>query len=83
MTNNKRIKSAAQALKESQALKSIWSEESRVTQRILIYMCELLEGHRLTRKQSKPSKWQQHVTKYLRSGKTIKDASADWNKSKP
>ena len=37
------IESAAQAQKQSDKLESIWSQESILTQRILIYMAKLLE----------------------------------------
>jgi hypothetical protein len=40
---NKRIRSAKEALAESKALNQIWSLESRLTQRTLIYIAELLE----------------------------------------
>ena len=75
------IRSAAQALKESKALSSVWSKESRLTQRILIYIVELLENPRRSRRwqQKKLSNWQKHVRKYLRNGKSIKQAAADWN----
>jgi hypothetical protein len=38
-----RITSAKHAQKESMKLKTIWSNETRLTQRILIYVAELLE----------------------------------------
>lgn len=37
------IKSSKQALTKARELKSVWSDESRLTQRILIYACQLLE----------------------------------------
>ena len=43
MDNDTEIKSAAQALRESKKLKQIWSAESRLTQRTLIYIARLLE----------------------------------------
>lgn len=43
MKNNTKIRSAAHAQRESEKLKTIWSEESRLTQRILIYVAGLLE----------------------------------------
>jgi hypothetical protein len=46
MKNMPEIKSAAHALRESKKLKAIWSEESRLTQRILIYIAKLLEARR-------------------------------------
>lgn len=40
---NVKITSAAQALRASKSLPSIWSNESRLSQRILIYIAELME----------------------------------------
>lgn len=75
--NNLTITSARQAMKESKALKTIWSKETLLTQRILIYIAELLEAKQ-RRPKRKPSAWQKHVAKALRAGKTIKQAAAEW-----
>ena len=72
------IRSAKQALKESKALKSVWSAESWLTQRVLIYIAGLLEQNQKPKQRRKPSKWQQHVAAYLRAGKTINQAADDW-----
>jgi hypothetical protein len=43
MKQETEIKSSKQALRESMKLQSIFSEESRLTQRTLIYVATLLE----------------------------------------
>lgn len=50
MENRLRIKSTKQALKLHRKLKSCWSHESLLSQKILIYIAELLE------KQTKPKR---------------------------
>jgi len=32
------------------------------------------------KRKGKPTKWQRHVSKYMKAGKSIKDASHDWKK---
>jgi len=76
------IKSARQALKESRALKSIWSNESRLTQRILIYVAELLEQQTKPKKR-RVSNWQRFAANAVREGKTLSQAAAEWHQRLP
>lgn len=76
------IRSAEQALRESKRLKSIWSYESRLTQRILIYVAALLERQARPTKRRIVSRWQQFAAKAVKDGKTLKQAAAEW-KAKP
>lgn len=82
-----KITSAKKALKESIALESVWSNETRLTQRILIYAVELLEqivdsNKRPKKKPRKVTPWNLHVAKILRAGGTIKEAAEQWKKKK-
>lgn len=43
MKRDTEIRSSRQALRESKKLDKIWSEETRLTQRTLIYIARLLE----------------------------------------
>jgi DNA-binding NarL/FixJ family response regulator len=81
MAKKLKIQSAEQAFKESLALPSIWSDESRLTQRILVYIAELLERQtKPAPKKKRPlSEWQKHVQKSLKAGKSIKQAAKEWN----
>ena len=74
----KPIKSAAQAEAERRQLQSYWSEESQLTQRILIYIAELLEKLVTKNQPRKPTTYQKHVAKILRDGGTMRDAARLW-----
>lgn len=82
------IKSSRKALSESLGLKSIWSDETRLTQRILIYAVELLEviAENTKRKKRKASRkvtpWNIHVSKILKAGGTIQEAAKQWKAKK-
>jgi hypothetical protein len=77
------IRSAEQALRESKRLKSYWSVESRLTQRILIYVAELLERQARPKRRNVATRWQRFAAKAVKDGKTLKQAAAEWNLSKP
>lgn len=79
MKKPRRITSAKQANEESMALKSVWSQESFLTQRILIYIASLLEKRTAQRK---PTTWQKYLGKALKAGKTIQQAGAEWRARK-
>jgi len=75
------ITSSTVAQKLSNNLTSIWSKESYLSQRILIYACTLLEE--IVRTQApkvsrKPSAWQQFFAKEMKAGSTAKEAAAKW-----
>ena len=73
------IKDAKQALKESKALKSIWSEETLLTQRVLIYIAELLEQiAKKKKKKRKPNEWNLYAAKAMHEGKTMKQAAKEY-----
>ncbi len=72
--------------KKHKDLKSSWSGESRLTQRIMITMLEELEtlNEKIEQKNSKikikrkPSEWSLFAGQYLKEGKTMQDASKAW-----
>lgn len=84
MKHNYEIGSSKEALNRSLALKSIWSAESLLTQRILIYIAKLLEqgNQRKRPKKRKASQWSIHLGKCLHEGKTIQEASELWRQKK-
>jgi hypothetical protein len=79
----RRISSSKQAKKECSALKSVWSRESYLTQRVLIYCAELLEqiAAGKKRKKGKKSTWAIFLGKQMRDGKSVKDAASLWRNS--
>lgn len=79
----KPVKSAKQAEDERMALISYWSEESQLTQRILIYVAELLE--KLVKQRStnrKTTAYQKHIMRECAGGKTIQEAAKSWREKK-
>lgn len=78
----KAIKSAKQAEQERMALKSYWSEESQLTQRLLIYVAELLEKLVKQREPRKPSAYQKYISQECAVGKTIQEAAHSWQEKK-
>lgn len=71
-----RIESSKDALERSIALPGVWSLESQLTQRILIYVAQLLE--RKNSPKRKQTAWQKHLGKALKQGKTPKQASVEY-----
>lgn len=76
-----RIRSSKEALHASHHLPSYWSRETLLTQRILIYITELLEKQAI-RKRRNPTAWQIHVGNVLRGGGTIQEAAKKWRTKK-
>jgi hypothetical protein len=77
------ITSSEEAQRLSNNLPSIWSKESYLSQRILIYACSLLE--KLVENKSpkrKPSAWQSFFAKEIKAGKTAKEAAENWKRKK-
>ena len=70
------IRSAREALRLSKALPSIWSQETLLTQRLLIYIAELLEEK--ARPKRKPSEWQRFFAQRVKAGLTAKQAAEEW-----
>lgn len=80
MIKNLKITSAAQALQQSKQLKSVWSLEGLLTQRILIYAVELLEkiaANKSAKKRPRTA-WQAFLAKEMRTGSSIQLAAAKW-----
>lgn len=76
------IKSADQAKKERMELTSYWSAESQLTQRILIYVAELLEKLVLKNQPRKQTEYQKHTEQVLKAGGTIQEAAKLWQEKK-
>ena len=77
-----RIKSSKDALRKSTNLKNVWSGETVLSQRILIYCAELLE--QIAAKKKRPrSKWQSFLSAQMRQGVSIKQAAVNWRNRKP
>lgn len=74
------IRSAKQAFGESKALENVWSKESLLTQRILIYIASLLEHSQKPKR--KPTKWQQFLGRELKRGATLNQAALMWKARK-
>ena len=77
------IKTAAEAERERKRLKSIWSAETQLSQRVLIRCMDLLEEiAQNTGRRRRPTVYQKFVGTYLKEGATIKEAAAAWRKQK-
>jgi len=77
------ITSAAQATKEARRLKSVWSRESYLSLRTLIYCASLLE--RIANQKSpkrKASAWQRFLSARLKAGRSIVQAADEWRQRK-
>lgn len=74
------IKSAAHAMRESKKLKSSWSYETRLSQRILIYIAEILERERPKKRKIVISRWMRFSGQAIAQGKTMKEAASEWEK---
>ncbi len=82
-TAPKRIISAVQALRKSNSLPHAWSQESRLTQRILIYTAELLEQLvEQQRKKRKKTLWNVFLSRGLRAGKSMQQIGYEWQQKK-
>lgn len=76
------IKSSMQASKEVAALKSIWSQESLLLLRTLIYVAELLEKNARVPKKRAVSAWQKFLATEMKAGASIQEAAAKWKQRK-
>lgn len=89
---NTELISSKKAMKQHNKLKSYWSAESRLTQKIIISMLNLLETQQISmlnllkiqqkKKNRKPTEWNKLVGSYLKAGKTVHDASNKWKELK-
>jgi hypothetical protein len=73
-----RILSSEQASIESQNLPSIWSRETHLTQRTLIYVASLLEKMLEGKPKRKPSEYQRFISKEMKAGRSMKEAVTNW-----
>lgn len=80
-SGNVDIRSADQAFNESRNLEKVWSYESRLTQRILIYIARLLENQ-ARRKKRPTTAWQRFASRAVKDGKTLQQAAAEWKRSR-
>lgn len=72
----KKIKNSKQALREHKNLESVWSRESELNQRILIYIAEMLEM--LARELKPKSAYNLFVAEIIKRGGTMKEAARLW-----
>ena len=70
-----------EAKKRHRKLKSRWSDESKLTQEVLISILGFFEkGMTLRRKKREPSEYNLHMAKELKAGKTFKEAIKSYKK---
>ena len=79
--NQSPIRSSYQAANEAKSLKSVWSAESHLTLKVLIYVAELLERRGSTRK-GKKSAWSRFLSIEMKKGKTVQACAAEWKARK-
>jgi hypothetical protein len=79
-----KLVSASQASIEAANLTSIWSNETYLSLRTLIYCAELLEKlvQQPKRKPRKRSAWQQFLSTEMKAGASVQQASAKWKEKK-
>jgi len=68
------------AEKEHKKLKSLWSNESCLTQKILISILKELEILNTKKVKREPSKYNLHVAKEIGKGKTFQEAVTSYKK---
>jgi len=79
VTNSRELKS------EIKALKSVWSHESIITTRAVVYICELLEralAQPIARKARAASPWQRFFGRGMQAGKAPFQISNEWRARK-
>jgi hypothetical protein len=79
------INTPKQAELQRHKLKSVWSNETQLTQRILIRCFELLQQIADTiqpRRTRPPSEWNKFFAKAIRRGLTPKQAGQEWRNRK-
>jgi len=75
------IKSAKEAKVEVSKLDSVWSRESYLSLRTLVYIASLLEQI-AGKPKRKRSKWNEFLSKRLKAGMTVKEAATAWRFAK-
>jgi DNA-binding NarL/FixJ family response regulator len=86
----KPVKSAMDLKKNVLALKSVWSRESIITTRGVVYLCELTERlldavEKRRKRELRPrkvSEWQRVVSVGMKQGKSMKQISEDYRTAK-
>lgn len=79
------VETAKQAESARGKLKSFWSAETQLSQRILIRCLELLEeiaANSRKRRTRKATEWPAFLGKRMRAGLTSTQAAAEWSKHK-
>jgi len=78
------VKNSSELVVELKALKRVWSNESIVTTRAIVYLCELMEKllARQKRKRRPLTTWQRAVSMGLKQGRTMNQVSADYRTGK-
>jgi len=74
----KKIITSEKAKELHKGLKSCWSEETKLSQKILIACLQNLEEINGNKKKHKLSVWQRFASEYLKQGKTMQEASNAW-----
>jgi hypothetical protein len=79
MKKEKEIKSSKQALEDHFALRSRWSNETALSQRILIYCASLLEKlvEGKPRKRAR-TQWQAFLSAEMKKGMSIQQCAKRW-----
>ena len=85
----KPIDSSKELRAEIKALKNIWSRESIITTRGVVYLCELMERllaelpGRVRKKRRIPTVWQKFLGQRLKQGKTMKAIAEEYHNRRP
>jgi hypothetical protein len=66
---------------EARALNSVWSPDTYLSLRTLIYIASLLEKQ-LAKPPRKRSKWQEFVAREMKSGRTLQECAEKWKQIK-
>ena len=74
---------------EIKAVKSVWSRDSIITTRGVVYLCELMERllaelpGTLRKKRRVPTVWQKFLGQGLKQGKTMKAIAEEYHNRRP
>jgi hypothetical protein len=85
----KPLDSSKELRAEIKALKNIWSRESIITTRGVVYLCELMERllaelpGAVRKKRRIPTVWQKFLGQGLKQGKTMKAIAEEYHNRRP
>ena len=85
MKSSPEIKSAGQAMKLQKKLSKRWSDETELSQSILIYCATLLEQileRYPTRRKRPRTGWQTFLSIQMKTGKSVQEAAKLWREQK-